>query len=334
MDKLYWKISRGLYLGIVLCTILFSGSSIIEKHGHNSHFNQGHTHSGLHRLMAQGNPYIVKDITIHGAIIVSDHFKEANFDVVGNETLPSRSNDNGDHDEIKKLAARTNNYLLLQSQLPFTLTKWSAVVTGPCPQYPNGHKGERGLVWAHYRVWRDFVYFDPDVSSAVDKNISSVEKGNAVSSSADGVYVAFSNGTLVKNQTPYKEEDILVIFEDDAMSVIDNTNITIIEEFSDMKVDILYLGWCEGRTARPVPLCSHAYAITRKAARKLVHYWEPCGRAVDEQFVILVKNGWLSYRRAHPYSYKELKKDYSPHGDKTFGIFRQCKSQCGSVNGH
>lgn len=307
---------------------IFCGSSN-DKHSHGKHHLH---HFGAHRYISPGNQFIVKEVSVHGAIIVSDHFGDSDMDVA-NET-DSRATEGRQSEEFKKLTARNNNYVILQNQLPFNLTKWSAIVTGACPHYPNGHKTERGLAWAHYRIWRDFIYFDPDVMKSISGSNTTIITDDIVAASADGVYIAYQNKTLVKNQTPYKDEDILVIFEDDAMSVIDDTNTTILEELVDMKVDIVYLGWCEGRTARPVPLCSHAYALTRKSARKLVHYFEPCGRAVDEQFVIIVKNGWLSYRRAHPYSYKILRKDYSPWGDKTYGIFRQCKSQCGSINGH
>ncbi len=332
-----------------------------NHHDHSTHSHHP-PHGGSHRLMSHGNPHLVKGLTVHGAIVVSDHFEDINFDHLLNETSNGLVDgdvapieDTPGHEEVKKLAARARNYLTLQEQLPFNLTKWSSVVTGPCPHYPNGHKSERGLIWAHYRIWRDFIHFDADVLSSISPDTRPLANntapspsdtvshslrgesdydGDVVASSGDGIYISYRNGTLSKHGTLFREEDVLMIFEDDAMSVIDNTREVIEEEMMDMKVDIAYMGWCEGRTARPVPLCSHAYAITRRGARKLVHYFEPCGRAVDEQFVIMVKNGWLSYRRAHNYNYKTLRKDYNPWGDKTFGIFRQCKSQCGSMNGH
>ena len=40
---------------------------------------------------------------------------------------------------------------------------------------------------------------------------------------------------------------------------------------------------CEGRKARPVPMCAHAYSLTRRGAFKLDRYYVPCGEAVDEQ---------------------------------------------------
>jgi len=101
-----------------------------------------------------------------------------------------------------------------------------------------------------------------------------------------------------------------------------------------MTTDILFLGWCDGRLARPVPLCSHAYAVTRRGARKLTQFLEPCGKAIDEQFVIMAKNNFISYRRAFGHSYKVLNEKYrNTWGEKTYGIFHQNK-QLGSLLGH
>lgn len=304
------------------------------RHNNNSsHANRVHNvtkhHSHHHHrfsifdksFVGQGNPSLVPGISIHGAIILSDHFFH--------DKQKINTSSQQYTDQLKMISARIHNYNVLQSQLPFNLTKWSAVVAGPCPHYPTGHRTERGLAWAHYRIWRDFAYFDYEL---IQQHQNQSEHG--LLSSDNGLYVIYPNGTMYKDGIPFLDDDIIAIFEDDAISAINQLNITLQEEFSDMKVDMLFLGWCEGRAARPVPLCTHAYAITRRGAQKLIKYYEPCGRAVDEQFVIIAKNGWLKYRRAHPFSYKVLRPDFNGHGDKTYGIFRQCKSTCGSMLGH
>lgn len=68
------------------------------------------------------------------------------------------------------------------------------------------------------------------------------------------------------------ESDILVVLEDDVDVAIqyNDLNSTLAEELGSIGVDLLFLGWCEGRLARPVPLCAHAYAVTRRGARKLI----------------------------------------------------------------
>ncbi|RYH27264.1 hypothetical protein EON65_13625 [archaeon] len=180
-------------------------------------------------------------------------------------------------------------------------------------------------------IWRDFVSFDKDTLYRF------YQSGNSTATySSDGSHAIFPNGTMMRYGTVYSEQDRLVILEDDALNTITDLNSTIIEELANMKnIDILYLGWCEGRAAKPYPLCSHAYAITRASARHLVKYFEPCGRALDEMLVMFMKNGWISHRRVNRYSYhKNVKEEYKSLRDKTEGIFRQHKVTMGSINGH
>eukprot|EP01035_Chromulina_nebulosa_P019840 gene19840-25789_t len=215
---------------------------------------------------------------------------------------------------------RLNNIQNLTNDLPFQLVHWPAIYTRPCPQNRHGHKTERGLAVAHYHIWLDFIFFDHDVLDELAKGSIHGEYTSTTWTSTSGIFTAYDNGTLYKNGKPFSEDDILVIFEDDAISAIKDCNTTMIEELSDMSTDFLYLGWCEGRLARPVPLCSHSYAVTRRGARKLAKYFEPCGMAIDEQFVKFAKNDWISYRTAHPFSYNNNYKEGFPEpGVKNYG---------------
>jgi len=179
------------------------------------------------------------------------------------------------------------------------------------------HSSERGLALAHYNIWLDFIYFDLAIisgNSTVDYNkVGDNEFENR-------------NGMLYKNGKQFLDNDIIIILEDDADIAVADINKVLLDEFQDMNTDILYLGWCEGRNARPVPLCLHAYALTRSGTRKLVNYYEPCGKAIDEQFVIMAKNKWISYRKVNPSNYRLSR------NEKTFGIFHQ--KNLGSLNGH
>ena len=74
-----------------------------------------------------------------------------------------------------------------------------------------------------------------------------------------------------------------------------------------------------------VPLCAHAYAITRRAARKLVRLVEPCGAALDEQLVVFGKNGWVTYATTKEVSATRLRLIYK-------GLFYQ--KELGSFNLH
>lgn len=277
-----------------------------------------------------GNGNIVPNITVFGAIIMSDAGKQiTSATSAGTNEIKSDGHTASELAEMRLIHARQQMQLY-----PFPLVEWPAVFTRPCPQNRHGHKTEHGLALAHYQIWLDFIYFDRDVLQALER-MEVKEEGyrSTTFTSTGGEFMAYPNGSLYKNGIPFRDDDILVVLEDDAEIAIVGANTTLIEEFATMNTDLLFLGWCDGRAARPVPLCAHAYALTRKGARKLVHYFEPCGMAVDEQFVILGKNHWLTYRTAHPWSYeKNYISTYPVSGDHTKGIIHQ--KRIGSLNGH
>jgi hypothetical protein len=232
-------------------------------------------------------------------------------------------------------AMRSRNARDMIAQLPFPVVHWPPIFTKPCPYSKNQHKTERGLAFAHLQIWLDFVYFDADVI-ATYKRGDVKGKGmytNTAFSSVSGTYSVAENGTLYKNGKVYSEDDIIAIFEDDADIAVVNINETMVDEFSTMTTDLLFLGWCKGRAARPVPLCAHAYALTRRGARKAIEHFEPCGLALDEQLVIFGKNNWLTYRTAHTWNWeKKFNSQYPKPHDKTYGLFHQ--KRMGSFNGH
>ncbi len=130
---------------------------------------------------------------------------------------------------------------------------------------------------------------------------------------------------------PPQDKDILVIFEDDAEISVEVISPVLAAELSHMRTDLLYLGWCEGRLAKPVPLCTHAYAVTRVGATKLINLLEPCGAALDEQFVVMAKNNWISYRITDGSgAHHRVRLNGTMSKDK--GLFYQ--KRLGSLNGH
>lgn len=161
---------------------------------------------------------------VHGAIILSDRLPS---------TTPAAPLSAEYNRTAHSLAARSHNYLTLQAQLPFELVKWSAVFTTACPHYPTGHRTERGLIWAHYRIWREFAHFDETLLSLY------VNGSSARVESADGVYALDVEGRRWKHGQVLRQDDVIVIFEDDAVSVIDALNTTMIEELSDMVSPLL-----------------------------------------------------------------------------------------------
>jgi len=280
-----------------------------------------------------GSSTIVNNITVYGALISSTG--------ISNSLELTNSRKDIDHTtttstnlirisavEIAEL--RANHSRNIQKQLPFPVVEWPSVFTRPCPASKHKHRTERGVALAHYQIWLDFIYFDYDFITK-EKGTNDIKNSHKIKNEI--LFSKDNDGNLYKNGIPFKDDDIIVIFEDDADIAIKNANETIIEELQKMSTDILYLGWCNGRAARPVPLCAHAYALTRRGARQAVKHYEPCGLAVDEQFVIMGKNKWLTFRTVNPWSYKNNLNEHYPRAyDQTHGIFHQLR--IGSFNGH
>lgn len=264
-----------------------------------------------------GNSLLVPKKTVYGAVVTTDP------DLIYQDK-PADSN--GTVTTLRSISVS-----LLTHELPFPVTFWPALFSQPCPFSLGDNKKERGLANAHLRIWQDFVYFDLEVMEESAKGVSEP----FVRSSHSGTFVAYPNKTFTKNGVPFMDNDIILILEDDAEVVVVDGNVSLVEELALMNTDILWLGWCDGRKARPVPLCTHAYAMSRRGARKFVQNYEPCGLALDEQLVVICKNKWATYSVAHDWSWKNrYKPGYPKPGAKNFGIFHQNKIELGSMIGH
>jgi hypothetical protein len=109
----------------------------------------------------------------------------------------------------------------------------------------------------------------------------------AVYTAYSGSYTGYEDGRLEKNGIPFKEDDILVVLEDDTHITVPNITDVLRHELSTMTTDLLYRAWIRVpfiNICNNCPLGAFAYAITRRAARKLVEKHEPCGLQVDLQF--------------------------------------------------
>jgi hypothetical protein len=309
-------------------------------------------------------------MSLFGAMIMSADIAK-NLRFVKHSRLRGSSNDTSVIGaDTAGNAARTRmvHARALQAQLPFEVAEWPGVFTTRCPQkkHMNHHKTERGVAIAHYQIWNDFSYFDGAVleaakrrdmecelyqslTEAIDRfptwvhdSIKVAKKaGKKAWISLDSACVAFydemDNLSLVKNGVPFRDLDTIVILEDDAdiataHSVPDVLHEEISHHMLKNNGDLLYLGWCDGRLAWPVPLCLHAYALSRRGARKAVDNFQMCGLAVDEQLVRMCKNGMLKWARARDISYRPTNKNYPQPKDHTHGIFHQ--KRMGSFNGH
>jgi len=191
----------------------------------------------------------------------------------------------------------------MSAQLPFSVETWWSVYTQNCPKRKT--KGnDRGVMLAHYQIWQAWDYQTRELQRS--------GHGNSTSN-----------------------KDLLVIFEDDANIAVKNVTAALHTEISNMNTDILFLGWCYGR--RGIPMCLHAYVLTRNVVRKLVRRWDSCSNeAIDGQLKNLANEvGLFTWRKAAESSYiRDLREGFedNPHYF-TRGIFVQ-KNGLVSFNHH
>jgi hypothetical protein len=191
---------------------------------------------------------------------------------------------------------RIQNGKKTASELPFKVEFWYSIHAPGCPHRKN--KGnDRGVTMSHYMVWHDFVM------------------------------QGLKHPTLVSNK------DILVMLEDDAVIAVNNVHTILEKELSDMSTEHLFLGWCYGR--RYMPMCTHAYAITRSLAIKLVTEFDLCyPHAIDAQLRQMHERGMFKWRKPHPDSLSSLRPGFEDNPNYfTRGIFTQ-KNGLVSFNHH
>ena len=154
---------------------------------------------------------------------------------------------------------------------------------------------DRGVSMSHYQIWADFVFH-------------------------------------TRNE-PYHDDSILIVFEDDAVIAVQNITASLEAELRNMDTDLIFLGWCYGR--RHMPMCTHAYALKRDGAKRMVENWDVCNEAaIDGQWRLLANDKVFTWRKAHPTSYNMIKRGYEDHPDYfTRGIFVQ-KNGLVSFNHH
>ncbi len=79
------------------------------------------------------------------------------------------------------------------------------------------------MALAHHQIWADFV---------LQGRITKLNPTNSAFSAHD--------------------QDILIVFEDDAVIAVKNVTNALFQELSDMSTDLLFLGWCYGRRNMPM----------------------------------------------------------------------------------
>jgi hypothetical protein len=165
-----------------------------------------------------------------------------------------------------------------------------------CPNRKN--KGnDRGVAFSHFQIWLDFVFQGEKFNHEVH------------------------------------DSDVLVMLEDDAVVAVNNVHEVLIRELSQMTTDHVFLGWCFGR--RYMPMCTHAYAITRVALTRIVKQFDICfPHAIDAQLKLLAEKGLFTWRKPAIESYKDLKPGFEDNPNYfTRGILIQ-KNGLVSFNHH
>ena len=153
-----------------------------EDHGHarEQRERRGLRHSNVNEPYHKAKPslYIEPDMlgtrnltttnaTVYGAIIMSTLSESSNLqltktwrdDALGNKSMST----------TEMAAARLAHARQMILELPFPVVEWPPIFAGPCPQIKDGHGTERGLAFAHYQIWLDFIHFDHDVLLAAER---------------------------------------------------------------------------------------------------------------------------------------------------------------------
>jgi hypothetical protein len=193
---------------------------------------------------------------------------------------------------------RISNAKKMTKDLPFPVEFWYSIFTQSCPERKT--KGnDRGVAMAHQQIWADFEYRG---RKGIDKHVA-------------------------------KDDDVIIVFEDDAVIVPKDIRKSLEGELSRMKTDLLFLGWCYGR--RHMPMCTHAYALSRAGARKILAEWDPCSTfSIDGQWHQMVRNGLFTWDKARPESYADAKPGLEDNPNYfTRGVFIQ-KGGLVSFNHH
>lgn len=158
-----------------------------------------------------------------------------------------------------------------------------------------GKGNDRGVTMSHYQIWADFVHSTRN------------EADNANS--------------------------VIAIFEDDAVVAVQNITTSLEAELRNLDTDLVFLGWCYG--GRHMPMCTHAYLLTRDGAKRLLENWDICNPgAIDGQWRQLATDKIFTWRKAYPTNYQDVKKGFEDDPSYfTRGIFVQ-RSGFVSFNHH
>ena len=207
-----------------------------------------------------------------------------------------------DHDKIAHQRRKQANETM--RLLPFPVDTWPSVYSQACPGEfkPNSR---RGCAMAHYQIWVNWEY----------------------------------EGRFGSNKAIASDSDVLVVFEDDVAITVKNLTRSLEQELSPliMTSDYNLLGWCcEYRDM--MPMCTHAYAVTRAGVKKILAAYNICSpEPIDVDLRVMALNRVFSWQKARPESYSDRFEAFANFSintetSDTRGIFVQ-KKGFASLNG-
>ena len=324
-----------LLLSIFLYVFCLSGSPLFEGPITSGFINRKLRDikaepSPLFNVSGLGTTQFILNRTICGAAILIGT-DESRINV------PSRSNVSFNSTGHSKPDSKNHHTSTLQSKvitdLPFPVVRWPRFSTKLCPAHrprkssTTAHKSHPGLAFSHYQVWLDFIFFDHDVIQAVARNETNGIYRSTSFSSIGGKYAALENGILIKNDMPFYDDDIIVIFESDAHMLPHGIKDILHSELSSMTTDILFLGWRDKFVNVDPPITSFAYALTRHGARLVVKYFDPCAAGLDDQIAAMIRNRWITYRTPFHDSNNGTGARISAGHHAPYGIFKEDSHQ-------
>jgi hypothetical protein len=201
--------------------------------------------------------------------------------------------------QVDNAVLRLENGRKMAAELPFPVEFWWSVFAQSCP-FRKTKGNDRGVMLAHHQIWMDFLF----------------------------------QGDHGATKAVATDDDVIVIFEDDAVIAVKDVKMALEKELGHMENDLVFLGWCYGR--RYMPMCTHAYAVTRRGLRKMAIKWDTCSTfSIDGQWRGLAQNNIFSWRKAKDDSYiTQLRAGFEDNPNYfTRGIFIQ-KNGLVSFNHH
>lgn len=222
-----------------------------------------------------GNSSFLPNLTIHGVYLNIDSFQQPHI-----STFPT---------SLKQI----------QPLIPVPLVSWQSIYSKPCP-YTSHTYQSHGM--SHLQLYLEFIFFDQDVLEARHRPKPEFLISTSYSS-ISGTFQAFPNGTLLRNNILYLENDLLLVIE---------SNVHMSPHYSAEKLrteiqnkmsahDMIILSKCtghgKGSTGSALEkhhICLSAYIISRQGARVLSKHYDICGKRLEQQIQSLSKAKLIS----------------------------------------